>query len=181
MSAETVARRYAIALADVVIPNGEAREVQEELLAWERMQSSNELLLDVLGNPTVPYDQKQKLLSSLISRTKLRPTTANFLQVLMRNQRILNLPQINDRFAHVLDERGGVVSAQVTTAHPVDESIRGALERQLTTMTGKRVRLSFDTDQEIIGGVITRIGSTVYDGSIRNQLNEARHQLAGTR
>jgi F-type H+-transporting ATPase subunit delta len=181
MSVATVARRYAIALADVVIPNGEARQVQEELAAWEQMQDSNPLLKEVFGNPTVDYGQKQKLLSALIARVKVRPTTANFLQVLLRNQRLLDLPYIIERFTQVLDERAGVVSAQVTTARPVDDSVKTTLEREIGRLTGKKVRLSFLTDEQLIGGLVTRIGSTIYDGSIRNQLDEAREQLAGAR
>jgi len=179
MSAATVARRYATALADVIVPKGEAREIQDELLAWEHMQRSNPQLEEVLGNPTVSQDQKQRLLATLIDRAKVRPTAANFLKVLLRNQRILNLPEINDKLAQVLDERAGVVAANVTTARPVDDTIKASLEREITNMTGKKVRLNFAVDEDIIGGLITRIGSTVYDGSIRNQLDEARQQLAG--
>jgi F-type H+-transporting ATPase subunit delta len=91
----------------------------------------------------------------------------------------LSLDEINVRFAQVLDERAGLVSAKVTTANPVSESIKASLAVELVKMTGKKVRLEFATDDDLIGGIVTRIGSTIYDGSIRNQLNEAREQLAG--
>ncbi len=179
MSVATVARRYATALADVVVPNGEAEKVQQELLAWEDMLVSNGLLLEVIGNPTVAYDQKQAMLLELIARTRVSDTTANFLQILLKNQRLLSLDEINVRFAQVLDERAGLVSAKVTTANPVSEAIKASLAVELVKLTGKRVRLDFVTDEDLIGGIVTRIGSTIYDGSIRNQLNEAREQLAG--
>jgi F-type H+-transporting ATPase subunit delta len=176
---QTVARRYAAALADVVAERGEARQVQEELSAWELMIRNNAQLQEVFSNPTIPYDQKRKVLSTLIERTRVRPMTANFLQVLLQNQRLTELGEVNKRFAHVLDERSGIVSAQVTTARPVPESSQQALRQKLTTLTGKEVRLSFQTDEELIGGLITRIGSTVYDGSVRTQLQQVKEKMAG--
>lgn len=179
MSVQTVARRYAAALADVVAARGEARQVQEELSAWELMIRSNAQLAEVFSNPTIPYDKKQKVLNALIARTRVRPLTANFLQVLLQNQRLTELGEVNNRFAQVLDERSGIVSAQVTTARPVPESSQRALREKLTTMTGKEVRLSFQTDEELIGGLVTRIGSTVYDGSVRTQLQQVKAKMAG--
>ena len=179
MSIQTVARRYATALADVVMARGEARQVQEELSAWEMMMESNPMLMEVFGNPTIPYDQKQKVLITLIKRARLRPTTANLLQLLLSNQRLTDLAEINRRFSQVLDERSGVVSAEVRTARPVPETQQAALRAKLTAMTGKQVRLSFVTDEEQIGGIVARIGSTIYDGSVRTQLQQAREKLAG--
>jgi F-type H+-transporting ATPase subunit delta len=172
-----VARRYATALADVVTARGEAQEVQKELRDWEAMMQSNEQLLEVFRNPTIPYDQKRKVLSALIARTRVRPTTANFLQVLLQNHRLAELSEVNKRFAQVLDERSGVVSAEVTTARPVSQSSQEALRAKLAGMTGKSVRLSFATDEELIGGIVTRIGSTIYDGSVRNQLQQVKEKM----
>jgi F-type H+-transporting ATPase subunit delta len=174
-----VARRYATALADVVIAGGEAQEVQRELVAWSEMMQSNEQLLEVFRNPTIPYDQKRKVLSTLNERARLRPTTANFLQVLLQNQRLAELSEVNNSFTQILDERSGVVSAEVTTARPVPQSSQETLRAKLTAMTGKNVRLSFTTDEELIGGIMTRIGSTIYDGSVRNQLQQVKERLVG--
>jgi F-type H+-transporting ATPase subunit delta len=179
LSAQAVARRYAAALADVLIARGEARDVQDELSAWERMIRTNPLLMEVFSNPTIPYEQKRKVLGTLITRTRVRPTTANFLQVLLQNQRLTELGEINKRLAHVLDERAGIVSAEVTTARPVPEASQATLRANLARLTGKDVRLSFTTDEELIGGIVTRIGSTIYDGSVRNQLQQFKERLAG--
>ncbi len=177
MSSLTVARRYAAALADVAIANGEERAVQEELIGWEKMIDSSPLLKEALANPTVPYEQKRRLLEELIERTKVRPTTANFFRVLLKNQRLTDLSEIIRRFAFVLDERAGVVAAQVTTARPVPEEAKRLLLEKLKLVTGKEIRLTFATDEAVIGGIVTRIGSTVYDGSVRTQLEEIRLKL----
>lgn len=179
MSSQTVARRYASALADVIIERAEEALVQEELAAWERMVLESPPLLEAFSNPTVPYEQKSKLLNELLARTRVLPTAANFLRILLKNQRLADLPQVNAKLAQVLDERAGVISAQVTSARPVSEESKTLLEEKLAQMTGKRIRLSFDTDESLLGGIVARIGSTIYDGSVRNQLRRLGEELAG--
>jgi F-type H+-transporting ATPase subunit delta len=179
MSVQTVARRYASALADVVLERGEAREVQEELLAWEKMFQANPTLPEVFRNPTIALDKKRAVLNKLIERAKPRPTTANFLKVLLQNQRLTELGEINKKFAELLDLRAGMVAATVTTARSVPENAQQELQVKLSSLTGKKVRLNFTTDPELIGGLVTRIGSTVYDGSVRNHLQLIKEKMAG--
>ena len=140
--------------------------------------ADNAGLQEAFGNPTVAYDQKRKVLETLIARTKVLPTTANFLRVLLRNQRLGELAEVNAKLAEVLDERTGIISAQVVSARPVSEATKASLEQKLTQLTGKKAHLTFETDESLLGGMVTRIGSTIYDGSVRNQLNRLREELA---
>lgn len=179
MSLQTVARRYAAALADVTIERREEREVQSEVDQWAAMIESAPQLKEVFDNPTVPYDQKQKALEDLISRTRVRETTASFLRVLLKNQRLAQLRDIAERYGQFLDERSGVVAANVITARPLPEELKNSLHETLTAATGRKVRLSFTTDETIIGGVVARIGSTIYDGSVQNHLERLSESLAG--
>ena len=179
MSVQTVARRYATALADVVMQHGEAREVQQELLAWEELLQANANLREVFANPTIALDQKRAVLNKLIEMAKPRATSANFLKVLLQNQRLTELGEINRKFAQIMDDRGGMVAATVTTARAVPQDAQAKLLDKLTTLTGKKVRIDFATDPEIIGGLVTRIGSTVYDGSVRSQLQQIKEKMAG--
>ena len=179
MSVQTVARRYASALADVVLEHGEAREVQEELLSWEKMFQASPVLPEVFRNPTIALDKKRAVLNKLIERTKPRPTTINFLKVLLQNQRLTDLREINQKFAELLDVRAGMVAATVTTARSVSESAQQKLHAKLLAVTGKTVRINFNIDPELIGGLVTRIGSTVYDGSVRNHLQLIKEKMAG--
>ena len=179
MSSQSVSRRYAVALADVVSGSGEERTIQDELASWEQMISSNAELREAFANPTIPYEQKKSVLNELISRTRVKPITANFLQILLKNQRLTALAEINSRLALVLDDRAGAVAARVTTANPVNEETKRILSEKLSGFTGKTVRLSFDVDDSLIGGIVTRLGSTVYDGSIRTQLDGMEKVLAG--
>jgi F-type H+-transporting ATPase subunit delta len=179
MSVQTVARRYASALADVVLERGEPREVQEELLAWEQMLQSSSNLQEVFRNPTIALDQKRAVLNKIIGRAKPSPTTTNFLKVLLQNQRLTELGEINRKFAEILDQRAGMVAATVTTARTVPENAQQQLHTKLLSLTGKKVRIDFATDPDLIGGLVTRIGSTVYDGSVRNHLQLIKEKMAG--
>jgi F-type H+-transporting ATPase subunit delta len=179
MSVQTVSRRYASALADVVLERDEARQVQEELLAWEKMFQASPVLPEVFRNPTIALEKKRAVLSKLIERAKPGTTTTNFLKVLLQNQRLTDLSEINQKFAELLDVRAGMVAATVTTARTLPENAQQKLHAKLLTMTGKKVRINFATDPELIGGLVTRIGSTVYDGSVRNHLQMIKARMAG--
>lgn len=179
MSLQTVARRYATALADVAIERREEREVQIELDQWAKMIETHPQLKEVFANPTIVYDHKRKVLEDLISRSRVRETTASFLRVLLKNQRLSQLGAIAERFGLVLDERGGTVAAHVTTARPIPEDLKTSLHETLAAATGRKVRLSFATDESIIGGLVARIGSTIFDGSVQSQLDRLANEMAG--
>jgi F-type H+-transporting ATPase subunit delta len=179
LSVQAIARRYAVALADVVTTHGEAQEVRDELAAWEAMTHANPQLLEVFRHPTIPHEQKRAVLNELLTRTRVSPTTANFLQVLLQNHRLADLSEVNRQFAQELDRRSNIVTAQVTTARPLPRDAEESLRAKLSQMTGKSVRLEFEVDDSLIGGVLTRIGSTLYDGSVRGQLEQIRRKMVG--
>jgi F-type H+-transporting ATPase subunit delta len=118
-------------------------------------------------------------LDELISRTRANQTSSNFLQILLRNQRLAYLPHINAKLGEILDERAGLVAAHVATARPITEETKRMLSDKLSRHTGKAVRLDFTTDDSLIGGIVTRVGSTVYDGSIKTQLKQIEKTLGG--
>ena len=177
MSIEIIARRYGSALADVVLKTGETETVKTELTQWAAMIDTNVDLPDVLSNPSIPHAQKEGLLASLLERTHPSKTTANFLRVLLRNGRLTEISAINERFAVELEERSGIVAADVTSARDLPAAERSELQSKLEKLTGKRVNLNFNIDPNIIAGVVTRIGSTVYDGSVKTKLENLREQL----
>src|SRR3982750_3405935 len=177
MSNETVARRYATALADVVVKSGETQTVQSELRQWETLLSSNAELQNAFSSPAIAHISKENVLNQLIGRSNPSKTAANFLRVLLRNGLLTDLDQINERFASVLEERSGVVSASITSAREMAANEREGLKRNLEKLTGRKVNINFSIDENIIGGVVTRIGSTVYVSSVRTQLENLKEQL----
>jgi len=180
LSLQTIARRYASALADVAVARREDTEVEKEIKGWAEILDENPTLREVFANPTVAYDQKRKVLEELIKRTKVRETTASFLRVLLQNQRLAELKYIAERLSHLLDDRRGVVSANVTTARPLNQDLQAALREAMTAVAGRSVRLSFATNEAIIGGVVTQIGSTIYDGSVEGQLQRLAADLVNS-
>jgi F-type H+-transporting ATPase subunit delta len=177
MSIETIARRYGSALADVVLKTGETETVKSELTQWEVMINSNAELLDAFGNPSVVHIIKENVLERLLERSQPSRTTANFLRILLRNGRLTDLSEINAKFLSVLDERSGILKAQITSARDLPDAERSELKANLEKLTGKQVNLDFDINEELIGGVVTRIGSTVYDSSVKTQLDNLKQQL----
>jgi len=177
VSVETIARRYATALADVVITGPEAETVRADLSAFAELIDKNNGLTAVFSNPSIAHSSKENVLDELISRSKPSRTAANFLRVLLQNGRLTELGEINVRFAAVLEERSGVVSAEVRSARELADAERVEFEENLAKLTGKHVKINFTIDDNIIGGAVTRIGSKVYDGSVRTKLENLREQL----
>ncbi|MGH9947433.1 MAG: ATP synthase F1 subunit delta, partial [Pyrinomonadaceae bacterium] len=134
-------------------------------------------LANAFGNPSIAYSKKEGVLEGVISKTKPSKTTSNFLRVLLKNGRLGDLPAINERFDAVIEERSGIVTGEVISAHELSTDERKELEKNLEKITDKDVKLNFVIDKNIIGGVVTRIGSTVYDGSVRTQLEHLKEQL----
>ena len=177
MSVETVARRYALALAEVVAKSSETEVVKSELKIWEAMIDANTDLQTAFRNPAISQADKEKVLNNLIEKTNPIKTTANFLRVLLRNGRLAEIGEINRKFASVLEEQSGVVSANITSARELSEAQKTEVLLNLELLTGKRMNLEYKTDESLIGGMVTRIGSTVYDGSVKTQLQELKQQL----
>src|SRR5690242_11558010 len=121
MSVETVARRYATALADIVLKSGETETVKSELKAWEDLIKSNSNLQNAFENPAISQANKESVLEGLLKKAKPSKTTSNFLRVLLRNGRLIELSDINEKFATVLEERSGIVSASITSARPLTD------------------------------------------------------------
>ncbi|HKP68378.1 MAG TPA: ATP synthase F1 subunit delta [Pyrinomonadaceae bacterium] len=180
MSVETIARRYATALADVVTKSGEIEPVRNELRVWEQIMTANVDLQNAVRNPAIPLSSKEKVLNALIEKARPSRTTANFLRVLLRNGRLTELTEINAKLETVLEERSGSVVAEVTSARDLSGAQQNELKSNLEKLTGKQVKLNFAIDPAIIGGVVTRVGSTVYDGSVKSQLENLKEEMIGS-
>lgn len=180
MSVETVARRYAAALADVVTKSGEANAIKAELKSWEVLIEGNQELRSLFANPAIAHLNKEVILEKLIAKTQPGKTTANFLKVLLRNGRLGDLGPINTRFDAEMEARSGNVVAKVTSARDLTDGEKAELSANLTKLTGKNIKPAYTVDKGIIGGVVTQIGSTVYDGSVRTQLENLREEMIGS-
>jgi F-type H+-transporting ATPase subunit delta len=181
MTNSAVATRYANALADVVTAGASALRPQDavaELRSFQAAVAESPELHNALITPAVPVGRKRAVVGRIAGVMELSRITHNFLLVLIDHRRIALLAGIVEAFEVVLDERLGFARAQVSSAAELNEAQRGVLNAQLEHLTGKRIRARFDVDQTLIGGVVARIGSTVYDGSVRGQLQTIERHLS---
>jgi F-type H+-transporting ATPase subunit delta len=181
MTLSAVATRYANALADVTAAgaNGLRPEAAlEELRAFESALSASRELQNALTTPAVPVSRKRAVVGRIGDLLKLSRLTRNYLFVLIDHRRIALLSHILHSFELIVDERLGFARAQVSSPRDLTETQRAAIGAQLERLTGKRIRMRFAVDQSLIGGVVARIGSTVYDGSVRGQLETLGQRLS---
>ncbi|MBZ5498202.1 MAG: ATP synthase F1 subunit delta [Acidobacteriia bacterium] len=177
MIPSAVFARYARALADVALANGEEAEVRRDLDTYREIFRQVPALLEALDSPAVQHEAKGKVLSGLLARYPVSQTVRNFLHILLDHHRILYFAAICDCYVKTVNERKGIVAARVTSAGPLGAQELSALRDSLMRVTGNQVTLSADTDPGLLAGLIVQIGSTVYDGSIRAQLEEMRRRL----
>ena len=175
---KAVVQRYASALADVALEHKNAEAVKQELADFVGMLSQSADLRNFLASPAVGREQKQAVAEKLVARMGASKTLRNFLMVIIENRRSQLLPQIREAYAAELYMRMGVTEAQVTSARELTGPERAEMVRTLEQMTGKRVEARYGLDPGLIGGAVVRIGSTIYDGSVRQQLDRLRARLA---
>ncbi|SPE42281.1 ATP synthase subunit delta [Candidatus Sulfopaludibacter sp. SbA3] len=179
MTLSAVATRYANALADVVTAGGKSLAgVPQELRSFEAALNASQELQNALITPAVPASRKKAVVGRVADVLQLSKISRNFLFVLIDKRRTTSLSAILHSFELILDERLGFARADVASARELSEPQRTALTAELERLTGKRIRMHFTVDGALIGGVVARIGSTVYDGSVRGQLQTLERRLA---
>ena len=173
-----LALRYAHAFASVVGSSKlDTNAVQQQLNDFNDTLAESRALREVLGNPAIPADEKLKVLDAISARVNMLPQVRNFLAVIMDNQRLSELNEIVAEYHAVVDEQSGMAEAEITSAHPLNDQDRAELESQVAKLAGGRVRTTYRQDETLLGGAVVRIGSTVYDGSIRAQLQQLKQKL----
>jgi F-type H+-transporting ATPase subunit delta len=173
MTQSALASRYAAALVDVVTGTRAGLppdQVTGELRAFEDVLRQSAELRHALASPSVSPARKRGVVGKIAERLGASRVVRNFLFVLIDHRRVPMLSEIIEAFITRLDERLGFARAEVRAARQIDDSQRAALVAQLERLTGKQVRLQFTVDESLIGGVVARVGSTVYDGSVRGRL-----------
>ena len=176
----TVDLRYARALALVVADQKmDVVAAQEQLKNFADILAESAELREVLDNPSIPDSQKTGLINALGDRAGLSPAVRNFIAVIARHGRIHQAAKIFGAYASLAEAETGVAEVEITTAHPVDENNRKLLEQQAGRLAGgEQVKATYREDAALLGGAVVRIGSTVYDGSVRAQLQQLQRRMA---
>jgi F-type H+-transporting ATPase subunit delta len=171
--------RYARAYAEVAVKNKlNPEKTVAEFQQMADVVSSSRELRNVLQNPAVSREQKLKLLDSIIQHIGATKMLRNFLAVLIDHRRIGNIGDVLEQFKRELDRRMGIADAKVSSVRELSSAEKKSLEQQLAAITGKTVRATYSQDAGLLGGVLVRVGSTIYDGSVQGRLQRMRQELA---
>jgi F-type H+-transporting ATPase subunit delta len=172
------APRYARAFAEVAeSANLDAATAQQQMSDFAQTLAGSAELRAFLENPSIEIAKKLKVLDAIAARMGMFPQVRNFVAVILEHHRLGELDQILTAYREVVDLHSGAVEARVTSARSLNEADRAQLEAQIARLAGARVRASYAEDASLLGGAVVEIGSTIYDGSVRAQLQKLKQKL----
>jgi F-type H+-transporting ATPase subunit delta len=176
--AASVSLRYARAFADVAqSAKLDSVAAQSQLRDFAETVAGSRDLRELLDNPSIEQASKLKVLDAIAGRLGMFAQARNFLAVIVEHGRLDELQQILDDYREIADAHSGAVEAKIVTARKLDDAGRAQLEAQVTALAGAKVRATYAEDASLIGGAVVEIGSTIYDGSVRAQLEQLKQRL----
>lgn len=174
----SVTNTYARAFADAVMGGHlDAVTTLKEAQSLDALVDANRELREVWESPSIAAVRKRAVLDAIVAREGISPTVRNFVAVLIDHQRIPFFALIVEQFAKELDSRLGFVEAEIISARELGDAERGTLESQAASVTGRKIRARYVRDEAILGGAILRVGSTIYDGSVKGRLERIRQAI----
>jgi len=175
----SIASTYARAFADVVLSaHLDANRAIGGLRRITGLLAESTELRRVWENPAVPADQKRKLLDAIVHREGIEPHVRNLMAVLIDHRRVQFLSRITLQLEKELDARLGFAEAHITSARELGDAEKRSLEAQIEKVTGKKIRARFGLDASLLGGAVVRVGSTIYDGSVKGQLEKIKEAIS---
>lgn len=175
----SVASTYARAFADVVLSaHLDAARAIGGLRRIIALLDESSDLRRVWENPAVPADQKRRLLDAIVQREGIDKQVRNLVAVLIDHRRIQFLSRIVDQLEKELDARMGFAEAQISSARELGDAEKRSIEAQIEKATGKKVRPQYGLDASLLGGAVVRVGSTIYDGSVKGQLEKIKEAIS---
>lgn len=177
MSYEAIARRWARAVFELGKEGGNLADLSRDITAFAETWTNHEELSAIVDNPLIPETSRTAVLREIFDKMGLVDGAKATLRLLAQKRRLAALPDIARALARLVDEDANVVRAEVTSAGPLTEAYLGRLRGELEKATGKKVTITHKQDKSLIGGVVTRIGDQVIDGSVRARLAGFRDSL----
>jgi F-type H+-transporting ATPase subunit delta len=176
----SVVGTYARAFADVVMNKSnllDPARMLQELHGIEALFKESDPLRRVMQSPAITGDRKRAVLDAITMRLGTTRQVRNFVAVLTDHRRLPLFSEILKQLERELDQRQGFAEAQVSSARRLNDSEKQTLEVEIAKMTGKKVRARYAEDASLLGGAVVQVGSTIYDGSVKGQLERIREQL----
>ncbi len=177
MISASLARRYARALLDIGIQSDSFEQIGKELDELAAMYSGSRDLTEALTNPVFSHSRRRAVLQAILDEAKASPVVRNVILLLFDRDRMPYLPAISRELRAMVDERGGRARATVTSARALTADQVKKVKSSLEKLSGKHIVLEKKTDAGLIGGIVAKVGDTVYDGSIRTQLEQMRERF----
>ncbi len=174
---KSVAQRYAQALFELGQEHDRLEGFEEEIEAFLDAFESSDMLQHTLLNPGIELEERHRVVREVVEHLDLTEMTRNFLLLLLDNDRVGQLREIVETYRNRVDQSRDRIRAEVTSAVPLNQSQQRALKSALSDRTGKEVVLTTEVDESLIGGAVTRIGSLVFDGSVRNELDRLKDNI----
>lgn len=169
---------YARAFADVVTSAKlDAAAIDRQLSDFLATWDGSRELREVFENPAIPAAQKVEIVDKMNAKLGMHRVLRNFVAVLINNDRIAHVHEIAEAYRAELQERQGIRQAEIVTARELSDQERNSLLAGVGQLAGAKIQASFKLDKSILGGTVVRIGSTVYDGSVRGRLERLREAL----
>lgn len=173
MASGSLSRRYAKA----VIELGSTDKIGLDLRTLAKAMKESAELQTVLTNPAIRRADRRKVLDALLQRIASNPLTKNLVYLLLDGERLSELPGISRELDAMIEAKGGRITAEVTSAKPLDPAQLTQITAALEKLSGKKVTISKKEDPDLLGGVVAKVGDRVYDGSLRTQLRNLREEL----
>ena len=178
MTIGVLGRRYATALLALATEAGQVDKIGADLKDFAATWDSSKELRSVFENPSVSIDARRKVLRDIATTSNMDPTLRDTLLLVSDRGRMNQLSHIVEAFETLAEARSGRVRAEVVTATPMPDAYFEQLQQTLERVTGKQVTVAKRVDPSILGGVVARIGDHVFDGSLKNRLDELKHELS---
>ncbi len=174
-----IASRYARALVEVVLEQRIGPDIaRQQLNAIVNAVHESDELRRVWESPAISAEQKRAVLDAIVQQIGAAKQIRNFVAILIDHRRIAMLDDVAKQFDSELNAQLGLAEAEISSARPLSEDGKRELESQLERLTGKKVRAHYVSDPQLLGGVVVRVGSTIYDGSVRGQLGKIKQELS---
>ena len=177
MISSNIAKRYARAFFEIAGGEKRYEEYYHELGRFSAALKENKSLSEFLANPIFAQPDKKAVVESVLEKIRVSPLTANFLKLLVDKRRIGILSDIEGCYRELMDNALKKVRVTVKTAFPLTGELSDRLQMGLEGLTGREVEMTVLEDPALLGGIVVRVGDTLYDGSIRTQLNNIRNLL----
>ena len=176
-----ISKRYAHAFFEIAEKDKNLERYYTELNKFSSIIAQNKALGDFLFNPIFEQENKKKVLEKIIGKLQFSGMTVNFLKLLVDKKRIDSLSDIVACYRQLMDEALKKVRINLKTAFPLSRKLQDYIGSKMEKITGRKVEITVETNPDLLGGIVIGVGDTLYDGSVKNQLNNMRNLLGEAR